>query len=533
MQLPSKGGRIADPVHGYVNFTRLERVIFQQKVAQRLRYICQNGLAYLIFPEAKSSRFAHSLGAMHLLSGALSSSFRNTDGAVRQALLNGLSAAVKKVAGEVGNPDKAAGYLNESTLTASACVEQTFANPVVLIEQALRLAAFFHDLGHLPFSHDFESGLEIFWRNLPDSDDWKTKLDDLVQFQQGRAKIHERVGHSLSRLIFRSVFESWTGEGSEGIRIAFELAQKVLDCGHSIEPSPEQAALEWLHSLIDGEVDVDRCDYILRDGRNHGFEFVNYDLTRLLDNLCVAQEGSRFVSAIRPQGLSAVEGFILSRFLHYKNGIRHHKVAQTGAALQHAIELTLATKSADVSAFIEDLHTLATKDPTPTDGRKLLDRFAGFDDVWWIGLMRQLSATSPNEWLALVCWRADGPRSFWKRIEEFPFPVSAFNEALPERGDVDAQEAWTAALKDLRAQDTLVARHNFEPWKARDEDPHKEFCMLDNAGSLKPISALSPLVKALPKAWMEDVQVHAFHTSGSACSREMVVSRMKEALNLK
>jgi hypothetical protein len=89
MQLPSKGGRIADPVHGYVNFTRLERVIFQQKVAQRLRYICQNGLAYLIFPEAKSSRFAHSLGAMHLLSGALSSSFRNTDGAVRQALLNG------------------------------------------------------------------------------------------------------------------------------------------------------------------------------------------------------------------------------------------------------------------------------------------------------------------------------------------------------------------------------------------------------------------------------------------------------------
>lgn len=44
----------------------------------------------------------------------------------------------------------------------------------------------------------------------------------------------------------------------------------------------------WLlHSLMAGELDVDRCDYLLRDARAYGFEFVSYDLDRLVDNLVV------------------------------------------------------------------------------------------------------------------------------------------------------------------------------------------------------------------------------------------------------
>src|SRR5918996_5097785 len=64
----SGGGRIADPVHGYVDFTGIERVILDHPVSQRLRHVMQNGLACLVFPEAVTSRLSHSLGAMHLAS---------------------------------------------------------------------------------------------------------------------------------------------------------------------------------------------------------------------------------------------------------------------------------------------------------------------------------------------------------------------------------------------------------------------------------------------------------------------------------
>ena len=73
----TREGRIADPVHGYVDFTGIERAILDHPVSQRLRHILQNGLAYLVFPEAVTSRFSHSLGAMHLASGFLAAALRN------------------------------------------------------------------------------------------------------------------------------------------------------------------------------------------------------------------------------------------------------------------------------------------------------------------------------------------------------------------------------------------------------------------------------------------------------------------------
>lgn len=51
---------------------------------------------------------------------------------------------------------------SEALLTAPQGTAQERA-AITLAEQSLRLAAFFHDLGHLPFSHDFEYGLTTYW----------------------------------------------------------------------------------------------------------------------------------------------------------------------------------------------------------------------------------------------------------------------------------------------------------------------------------------------------------------------------------
>jgi HD superfamily phosphohydrolase len=57
-----------DSVHGYVRIAAHERIVVDDPITQRLRRITQTGLAEFVFPEARTSRFAHSLGAMHLSS---------------------------------------------------------------------------------------------------------------------------------------------------------------------------------------------------------------------------------------------------------------------------------------------------------------------------------------------------------------------------------------------------------------------------------------------------------------------------------
>ena len=55
---------IRDPVHGFIKFNDIERDIINAPPFQRLRYIRQLALTYLVYPGAEHSRFSHSLGVM-------------------------------------------------------------------------------------------------------------------------------------------------------------------------------------------------------------------------------------------------------------------------------------------------------------------------------------------------------------------------------------------------------------------------------------------------------------------------------------
>jgi HD superfamily phosphohydrolase len=59
-------GEIRDAVHGNIGFNETECKIMNTPEMQRLRYIKQLDMTYLIFPGANHSRFEHSLGSMHV-----------------------------------------------------------------------------------------------------------------------------------------------------------------------------------------------------------------------------------------------------------------------------------------------------------------------------------------------------------------------------------------------------------------------------------------------------------------------------------
>src|SRR5437764_12758844 len=101
---------IRDPLWNNIRLDRLALELIDTPAFQRLRYVRQLGLAFLVYPGATHSRFEHALGTYHLARRAL-------------ALLDERGAL--------------------TSIAPAACA-------------TIRTAALLHDIGHYPFSHALE-----------------------------------------------------------------------------------------------------------------------------------------------------------------------------------------------------------------------------------------------------------------------------------------------------------------------------------------------------------------------------------------
>jgi HD superfamily phosphohydrolase len=596
-------GRISEPVHRSVKFTGLEKFLLDHPVAQRLRNIAQSGLVHYVFPEVRTSRFSHCLGTMHFASRFLSACLQNTTNEpFRERVITDLIAATRLTPNfSFGEEDDRRRIVADGRiLLAHAHCSTSAHDAMVVVEQALRLAAFFHDLGHLPFSHDFEYAFDDLRRRLPDGHPYEEDIRNITFPREGapREAIHERLGHELARVLLRTVQSARQPIESQstGTRVTgdqatnraergyigrvFSLAFAILDA-HPPEDErtagqdPRQRALYWLHSLIDGEIDADRCDYLLRDGRNYGFDFAPYNVEFLLDNLVVIpspHNQNRYVLAVKSQGMSAAESFFLSRYRSTESGVRHHKVAQIEAALRFSIvEMILDSLSPNPSAraesiavsireFIENLSSIVMlRQDVGVEGADpiLLDKFATYDEVWWTQLMRQYLGRQEDSWLGLVCWRRRGPRSLWKRAKDFDRALREAGFDPPGSPGVGHVEAWNTRLavfssksngaatvwaeleNDLRDQDVLIVRHSFNPFGVDQPTGHIKLYVHDETDILEPttpLTELSATTRGLQQSWREAVQVHAFTTHVAGTPEEatgqirMVINRITAAV---
>ncbi|WP_396218761.1 HD domain-containing protein [Gemmatimonas sp.] len=101
---------LRDPLWNNIRLDPLALALLETPVVQRLRYVRQLGLAFLVYPGATHSRFEHALGAWHLAGVAL----RLLE---ERNALEGIDARA---------------------------------------QQIVRAAALLHDVGHYPFSHALE-----------------------------------------------------------------------------------------------------------------------------------------------------------------------------------------------------------------------------------------------------------------------------------------------------------------------------------------------------------------------------------------
>jgi uncharacterized protein len=155
-------------------------------------------------------------------------------------------------------------------------------------------AALLHDLGHGPLSHLFEDAIP----GAPPHETWT-----------------ERV-----------VLDQETGVNRVLSSIDPTLPQRVVELVHGRHELP------YLAKAVSGELDVDRCDYLLRDAHATGVRYGLYDLDWLLRSLRFAPTSGAEAPALAidgAKGLPAIEAFIIARLFMFQQ-VYLHKATRAG-----------------------------------------------------------------------------------------------------------------------------------------------------------------------------------------------------------
>lgn len=326
--------QISDPVHGSIDLTPLEVKIINTPTFQRLTRIGQLGLVHLVFPGARYSRFAHSLGVCHLTGRILDS-----------------------IADTPGFMDKYEGKKEWNREW-----------------QRYRLAGLLHDVGHYPFSHTFENTLEEVETYEKEPKSAAHLVNDSNEASSSPAKEykeHEAVGAYIVENdphIERILSENdYSFDGTEISSIFQRVDQK-------------DAAIDYA-DIVSSGLDADRLDYLMRSSRFSGVPYGGIDLDYLISQFQLDANGS--VCLTEKARLTA-DHFLLSRWFEYQQMIFHHTVQAAGATLQSVLEFAIDARENGNDKYLRSCSRESIEEMI-RDGS-----WADFDDTTVLAALREI-----------------------------------------------------------------------------------------------------------------------------------------------
>lgn len=324
---------IRDEIHGDINFDHTLKQVIDHPYFQRLRYIKQLGLAEYVFPCATHTRFQHSLGASYLA------------GQYFDTMLRGWLVSPFHYEGLCGKTR----FYSERT---RICLEKVAADRRTreFWWQTCSLGGLLHDIGHGPWSHTFEY-LEL-------DQDFSEIISQMTgavgRYFREVTKHKGRLSHEDISIVY--IFKLLSDlETNGGLRDAMRFFLPVaMLINKKMVTGNFQAAMEeelgsvlrdfeyeggtdvhkLIRPIISGPFDVDRMDYIQRDGRNCGVSIGGIEWRRIVTKLIpiladhAGNKGESkevvLISNIKNQHV--LDDFIFSLFQMYAQVYLHPKI---------------------------------------------------------------------------------------------------------------------------------------------------------------------------------------------------------------
>ena len=331
-------------MHGDILVPQIQRAVIDTDIFQRLRFIRQTGLLHYVFPGAIHTRFAHSLGTMHIAQKIFKQLFpRYSPGSVHDDVKG----------------DKYLISLN-------------------YIGIAFEVAALCHDLGHCAFSHSIENieGKIIFesidsyvgkWKNKKLSAWWakikpeaKKYISDQKEVNESYRDFSEAIKHEELGILFLIMMfsesegssvleetckyilgninisefwgdiiclmrgESWL-KSSDYFKKQLEIIVANINPNEELSGRIKATAIssleDILHGFISGTLDADRFDYLLRDSLYTGTPCGKFDLELLIGGFALRLLPDKHIPlilCIHERSSKCVDDFLWSRFQLYE-----------------------------------------------------------------------------------------------------------------------------------------------------------------------------------------------------------------------
>jgi len=429
---PHRTYELRCPVHGFIPFNDWEREIINQPAFQRLRRIRQLAWTDQVYPGAMHTRFEHSFGVMHIATQLFDAIVRRSMPVLESELA-----------------------FNKTSLDRNKVI--------------VRLTALLHDTGHSPFSH---AGEDVF------------PVDPKTQQHFN----HESYSAAIIRHELRDVIENHPANTRE-FNIKAEEVAALLD-----KSATDRQRLFW-RPLIDGQMDADRMDYLLRDSLHAGVDYGRYDWRRLLNTIQAiklpaenefAESGVRI--GITEGGIHAAEALVLARYYMFTQ-VYFHK---TRVAYDHHIRQALKAMLPD-SCF-----------PPPEENR--LKEYLAWDDWRVLGRLADGAGGEHGQRLAKrnhfreVFHTAESPKK--RDTDNLAKMRTALGTMLV------AEESSTTNAYKLATSDVIVVTE-------------------DKLHHVRPLSNYSPVVKNLNKFPIKIVRLYT-RSEDATAARAIVASKTRK-----
>ena len=384
-----------DPLYGYIQVDyKIISDLIDSKELQRLRRIRQLSGVAMVFQTAEHSRFTHSLGTYQMANLVL----QNVDG------MENLSEYEKVL---------------------------------------FLIAALLHDIGHGPYSHAFESILDV----------------------------------SHEEMTVKQILSSDT-EVNQILSIKEGLAEDVASI---ISHSGKYPLIE---SLISSQLDVDRMDYLSRDAYFTGAAYGHIDYFRILRSMIIIDNKV----CVRASGVHSIESYLMSRY-HMYFQVYYHPVARSYELLLESIYKRikeLIDNNINVDANIESLLNVINSSDD-------ILSYINLDDAYVNGFIKEL--TKSNDKILNRLSNSFMNRNLYSFVDLDDDPDLSFKDVIFKK--------YTKEELKYYYLESIVDGVAYSKFKKNDINDIK---VLLPSGKIKSLDEYSPIIKSLRQSSYKKIE---------------------------